>query len=119
MLVVLNGESMSPTLKNHSILIFDKDTSSIKKNDIVLINNGQENLVKRIVGTQDDYVCMSTAYPLSYTLVKKLPQKALTLSIFKLEKDEYFVQGDNLTYPYDSRNFGTVDKSQIKGKLAL
>ncbi len=38
---------------------------------------------------------------------------------FVLEKDEYFVMGDNRNHSTDSRNFGPVKKSEILGKVVL
>lgn len=37
--------------------------------------------------------------------------------IEKIEDNGYFLSGDNNTDSYDSRKFGLVDKSEIKGKV--
>lgn len=37
--------------------------------------------------------------------------------IEKIKDDGYFLSGDNKTDSYDSRGFGLVNKSKIKGKV--
>lgn len=41
----------------------------------------------------------------------------LNYSPRKIKKDEYFVMGDNRDFSYDSRFWGTVKKSKIKGQV--
>ena len=40
-------------------------------------------------------------------------------STFLLEKDEYFILGDNRSVSNDSRSFGPISKAQIIGKVVI
>lgn len=46
-------------------------------------------------------------------------KKTIVKRLAKIEKDNFFVQGDNLAESTDSRHFGAVKKADIIGKVLL
>ena len=48
--VQVDGHSMDPTLKDHQILILNKWKKDYNRFDIVVIDDGEERLIKRIIG---------------------------------------------------------------------
>jgi signal peptidase I len=51
---------------------------------------------------------------------KPIPQEySSDFSIFTLQKDDFFVIGDNLPESIDSRHFGPINSKQIQGKAIL
>ena len=57
--VVVVGDSMVPTLENKQILLLDKITykfKEIKRFDIVVIDTGKSEIIKRIIGLPGETV---------------------------------------------------------------
>ena len=46
-------------------------------------------------------------------------EKVFVKRIFKIDKEKYFVKGDNEKDSLDSRDFGWIEKKEILGKLIL
>jgi len=117
--VKVNGTSMYPTLKGNEIMILNK-LSSIDRYDIVVLKRAgdDDNLIKRIIGLPGDTVEIkdnkifindkeqkdSFGYGVTYNIDK-----------VKLGNDEYFILGDNRQISLDSRVFGKINRSEIKG----
>ena len=117
-----NGASMDNTLKDKDILLLNiidyKLNDNIKRYDIVVIDNEDEFLIKRIIGLPGDIVrCIDGEL---YINDKKIEEdysigKTSDFEV-KVRKGEYFVLGDNREVSLDSRYFGSFKKEQIKGK---
>lgn len=120
--VRVNGASMDNTLKDKEILLLNiidyKLNDNIKRYDIVVIDNEDEFLIKRIIGLPGDIVrCIDGEL---YINDKKIEEdysigKTSDFEV-KVRKGEYFVLGDNREVSLDSRYFGSFKKEQIKGK---
>lgn len=117
--VRVNGSSMYPTLKGNEIMLLNK-LGHIDRFDIVVlkIDNREDNLIKRIIGLPGESVEIKDND--IYINDKKLEDKfgyGVTYNIDKvtLKDDEYFILGDNRKISLDSRVFGTIHKSEIKG----
>lgn len=120
--VRVNGASMDNTLKDKDILLLNiidyKLNDNIKRYDIVVIDNEDEFLIKRIIGLPGDIVrCIDGEL---YINDKKIEEdysigKTSDFEV-KVRKGEYFVLGDNREVSLDSRYFGSFKKEQIKGK---
>lgn len=84
--VVVQGESMEPTLENGDTLICDTRNTTPQVGDIVVIlpfsEVGNQYIIKRVKFT---------------------------------ENGKIFVLGDNSENSYDSRNFGWIDTEKILG----
>ena len=120
--VRVNGASMDNTLKDKDILLLNiidyKLNDNIKRYDIVVIDNEDEFLIKRVIGLPGDIVrCIDGEL---YINDKKIEEdysigKTSDFEV-KVRKGEYFVLGDNREVSLDSRYFGSFKKEQIKGK---
>ncbi|MEY9974846.1 signal peptidase I [Lysinibacillus sp. RC46] len=146
--VLVKGVSMEPTLVDHDRVIVNKigpKFKSIDRFDIVvinniLINNEEENIIKRVIGLpgdkieyKDDQLYIngekySEPYLDQYKKVLKDPG-SLTYD-FTLDQDlgetsvpegYYFVLGDNRRKSNDSRNpeLGFIPKEKIMGTTSI
>lgn len=132
MAVEIRGASMSPTLLDGDRYLLYRCTylvRSPRKGEIVVIKDPEDHglSIKRIVGLPDELVevrgdglyinnsKMSEPYLLSkYKLAPHYdPQKPV-----RLEKDQYFVMGDNRNRSADSRIYGPVTRNAILGVIA-
>ena len=118
------GSSMDKTLTAGEILLLEKVDKNYKRYDIVVIKEGRERIIKRIIGMPGESIkiiegiiyingeAIDDKYASSYT-------ENFSLSKFDLEvipEDSYFVLGDNRIVSKDSRILGPIKKSQIQGK---
>lgn len=117
--VRVNGASMYPTLNGGEIMLLNK-LGKIDRYDIVVLKlqNGEDNLIKRIIGMPGETVEIRDND--IYINDKKIDDKfgfGVTYNIDKVElkEDEYFILGDNRKISLDSRVFGKINKSEIKG----
>ena len=129
----VNDSSMEPILsKDQRTLVFR--FSSIQENDIVLAKHPLDDgkvMIKRVVAVTGDTVEIrnkvlyvngqkansqgntsedSRNFPLGFT------DRDMMIPI-KLEKEQFFLMGDNRDRSYDSRELGPFTKSMIKGKV--
>lgn len=117
--VRVNGTSMYPTLKGNEIMLLNK-LGHIDRYDIVVLKKDgrDDNLIKRIIGLPGETVEIMDNQV--YINDKKIDDEygyGVTYNIDKitLKDDEYFILGDNRAISLDSRVFGTIHKSEIKG----
>ncbi len=124
---VVDGGSMTPTLKDGDVLVFQRVGVTYQAGDIALVrtSDGTEQ-VKRIVATPGqtvdidedtgevlvDGVALLEPYVYEDTLAKRGVSYPFTLG-----EDEYFVLGDNRGNSRDSRNYGAVSADQLDGRL--
>jgi signal peptidase I len=127
-LVVVVGESMTPTYKNRQILLA-KRTKHFQKSDVVVAYSDDRSLiVKRILYTPEEYY---------YYMMKKDGEFQLIIdnsyhSILKIKniddaymmelkvpKEHYYLIGDNFDKSDDSRRFGSVEEKDILYKVIL
>jgi len=96
---IVSGPSMVPSYYDGNYVYVSRIsllTRGIKKNDIVEIKIEGERLIKRIVGLPEETVIIENKE-------------------YHLDKDYYFVMGDNINNSEDSRDFGPIHKSKIIG----
>jgi len=99
----ISGNSMSPTLKNNTLIIVDKylfKMFSIKKGDILVLNHQKEEVIKRI----------------AYLPGERFEHEGKEI---ELKKDEIYILGDNSKESIDSRNYGPIKTNNIIGKIFL
>ena len=117
---VVEGESMLPNIQNNQEVKVDK-YKKISRYDIVVIDVGNHEIIKRVIGlpgdtlkfTKDDKLYINdeeTTYP--FEIIGKT--RTIDEEII-LDYQFYYVLGDNRDNAYDSRTFGKVSKSQIVG----
>ncbi len=129
--VVVVGESMEPTLINGDNVLIEKLsylTGKPKRYDIVVFPRGGSLLIKRIYGLPGENIRIDET-GLIYINDEPIDDKYAHEIMndpglaegdgVTLDKEQYFVLGDNRNYSIDSRNevVGCVTKKDIKGKV--
>lgn len=124
------GPSMKGTLNAGDVTIVNKlvyKFRTIKRNEIVSINQKDKIMVKRVIGLPGEHIeYKDNRLYVNGSLVLENNISVETKN-FKLEdigyetipKDMYFVLGDNRTNSSDSREFGLVKKDEIIGKIVM
>lgn len=118
-LIIVNGNSMSPTLKDGDKVIYKK-VDKLNRFDIIVINYQNDIIIKRIYGLPGETIEIKNG--IIYVNDKKIDDQYAYgntnyLTKITLEDDEYFVLGDNREISLDSRHIGPIKKVSIKGKI--
>jgi signal peptidase I len=128
--LIVEGESMSPTLEDGQFFMLNRLSYRLGKpmrGDIVVFKDPiQTDLsVKRIVGMPGEAI--SFKYP--YVIINGVPLDepylpdnvgtigAVDSSTVVVMPNQYFVLGDNRNRSIDSRKLGPIKKSWIKGRI--
>lgn len=125
----VEGNSMSPTLKNNDY-VYIKKTKSFKQGDLIAFEYNNKLLVRRVIALSNDEVNIDTN---GYVFVndKKLKEDYLSSRKDNPLRDEVFpyivpngkvfVLGDNRRQSIDSRmrDLGCIDQKQIIGKVVM
>lgn len=127
-LLLITGDSMEPNYHNGQLVILDKQTEEYRYGDVIAFRCKELEavLVKRIVACPGDIV-----YIKDRNLIVNghksivFPQKELfeyegrAKSEIKLQREEYFVMGDNMSKSKDSRfeEVSNVKEADILGKV--
>lgn len=121
----VDGNSMYPTLHNSNKVFYSRINKEYKPGDIVAIkmNNGK-TYVKRIAAVPGDTVNIQHGQVYINGILEDNPNALGVSNVTSLvnypylvEDNCYFVLGDNREVSDDSRNFGSIDSSQIQGKI--
>lgn len=125
-LAKVDGSSMKPNLKNNQYLLYSKINRNFKRFDIIVIKVENKLYVKRIIGLPGENIKYidNELYVNDLKTLENF-EKGVTenfelsdiYSSGKIPNNQYLVLGDNREYSYDSRNFGLVAMSDIKGKV--
>lgn len=127
--VRVEGKSMNTTLADGEIMLLNKivyKKNDIKRFDIVVINQEDKYIIKRVIGLPGETVeykdnvlyingeQLSDPYPSTVTDDFSIEDIGHT----KVPGDTYFVMGDNRSESLDSRypQVGVIKKSQIIGR---
>ena len=134
---VVSGASMEPNFEDWHYLIVDRVSYRFEmpqRGDVVIFDLPQDtsrSLIKRVIGLPGDTVILKGQ---SVTIVNDEHPKGLTLEepyldpanlggvnnmTVTLEKDQYFVLGDNRRVSADSRIWGTLPRKDIVGRVFL
>lgn len=117
----VNGKSMNNTLKDGDIMILDiigYRTSKLKRFDIVVVDNGKDYLIKRVIGLPNEEVeYIDNKLYINGKEIKDKYGKGKTKD-FKVtvNNNSYYVLGDNRENSLDSRYYGSFNKKKILGK---
>ena len=127
---LIDGDSMLPSLESRQYVlarIARKGQAAPERGRIVLLRNPLErgrNLAKRVVGLPGETVSLDKG--VTYVDGRILPEPylkgartaaATRLTEWVMGDDEYFVMGDNRADSLDSRTFGPVHRSLIRGLI--
>jgi len=117
--VVVEGTSMVPTLENSEKGVSFKRYTQPKRFDIVIINNNDKLLVKRVIGLPGENIkYVNSELYINDVFVKESFNPIGTTENFEysLGVDEYFCIGDNREHSMDSRVYGPFNIDQIIAK---
>lgn len=115
----VNGTSMVPTLEHGNFMILKKYAKNdLNRFDIVVIKNGKEKIIKRIIGLpkEDIEYKDNVLYIDGNALEKEFGLGYTSDFVDYCSNDEYFVLGDNREDSIDSRKLGCIKKEDILGK---
>ncbi len=118
--VKVDGDSMYNTLSDNDIVLLYK-LSSIDRFDIIVLKESDNNatIIKRVIGMPGDKVKIrNNKIYINNKIIEDEYAYGETSDYdeITLGDDEYFVLGDNRLISKDSRYFGAIKKSDIKGK---
>lgn len=116
--IIVNGNSMAPTLNDGEKILYKK-TDSFKRFDIIVFKYDSNTLIKRIYGLPGETIVINNGkiYIDSIELIDDNYAYNYTDgdNNIILGDNQYFVLGDNREISLDSRHFGPIDKKGIKG----
>lgn len=112
------SESMEPTLEAGNIVIGIRRDHNYQINDIVIFEKENHAMIKRIAADQDDLI----EYKAQKVLVNGVEMGSIRegyVDVFQIEKDHYYMLGDNCDHSYDSRYWDqpSIDKSDVLAKV--
>lgn len=135
---IVDGGSMLPTFHDKEFLLVDKFsylTHKANRGDVAIFKlyEGGTNpytgkhLVKRVIGLPGERVVVkngvttiyNTENPNGFILDESyITYKDLTKNVdVALDEDHYFMMGDNRAQSYDSRDWGPLNKVNLKGQV--
>lgn len=123
--IIIQGDSMNPTLYDGQILIMERISPRIRninRGDIIVfkIANGK-SFIKRVVALpNEDFEIRNGDIYINGEVIKDidLEEKMHTEDVkIHLTEEEYYVLGDNRNESADSRVLGPVQVGDIEGKV--
>ena len=121
----VQGASMEPSFYADDYLIVDELTprlAAYQRGDVVIFKHNSSFYIKRIIGLPGEKIAIKNDQVSINDFILKedyLTEKTSGAIDIVLEKDEYFVLGDNRDSSSDSRSWGALDKSLIVGRVWL
>lgn len=120
----VNGTSMYPTLQDKEFMILNKISlkQGINRFDIVVVQENNKYIIKRVIGLPGESVMYSdNKLYINGKVIEDNYSKTTTNDFDNviLGENEYFVLGDNRIVSKDSRVIGPVNIKNIKGKTNL
>lgn len=125
-LLLIQGDSMSPTYKNLQLAVVDKHNDDYMYGDVIACRKGKTVLVKRIVGMPGDE--LHTESGILYVNDRKseiaagdIGYEGVLSKGIVLRHDAFFVIGDNYAESRDSRyeDIGNIEREKIIGKIVF
>ena len=123
---LVSGDSMSPGLENGDMVLYTRIVKSCEPGDIVVIRMPSgEYYIKRVIAVEGDTVEIRDGQVLvnGQVLEEKYAtgateEEAGNLKYpYRVKSGRVFVLGDNREKSVDSRSFGAVSRTQIRGKV--
>ena len=122
----MKGISMVPSISDGDLVVYYRLEKQYLSGDIVVFDSGEDRYVLRIVATEGQTVDINGSGDLminghveeeqSYFKTKEAEDSSIKFP-YVVESGKIFVIGDYRKESKDSRIFGAIDKSQIKGKV--
>ena len=118
----VDGESMQPTLNNNDIVIYKGNVKNIKRFALVIFKFNNSLFIKRVIGLPGEKIeYRKNNLYVNGEEVSENFKKSVTsdLIVDLIPSNEIFVLGDNRIFSSDSRDFGSVKLSDVKGIMIL
>jgi signal peptidase I len=120
--IVVVGDSMLDYYANGKVLFANKLTFSVNRLDVVVADIKHLTVIKRVIGLPGETVSLINGCVYingvllddTFGVGNTYPADIVS---WTLNTDEYFLLGDNRLISTDSRYYGSVYESQIKGKI--
>ncbi|OZM57715.1 signal peptidase I [Lottiidibacillus patelloidae] len=132
--IVVDGESMSPTLQEDDRMIVTKISKPQRFDIVVFQAPDGRDYIKRVIGLPGDRIeykndvlyINGKAYNEPYleeykkkiidgTLTESFTLKETAVGSYTVPKDSLFVMGDNRKYSKDSRDIGAIPMEKVIG----
>jgi signal peptidase I len=125
----IKGRSMVPTFENGERVVVLKVFYDVERGDVVIFSSTEDptkDLIKRVIGLPGEHVRIEGGKV--YIDGELLEEDYLNESRVKhqvteedqtLAEGEYYVLGDNRDDSHDSRRFGAVSETKLKGKVVI
>ena len=123
-----HGVDMSPAVKDGDIVVYFRINSNYACGDIVVFKHNGKDYVSRIAAVKGDILSKGNNGRLIFNerihpinkdeglFYETSARRKINYPI-TIKDNEYFVLGDKRDTAEDSRYFGVIKKSQIKGKV--
>ncbi len=121
--VLVEGDSMKPTLKSGDVLTVNT-LKDVEKGDIIIVDNKGKLIIKRAIAVAHDRVKIKDGFVFvngklieeNYILKQgSTDNLSWTTEDYRLGENEIFYLGDNREDSSDSRIYGTCSKQDVKG----
>jgi signal peptidase I len=118
-IIIVSGYSMAPTYHNGQVLLMKRFGADYDYGDVIILKQeDQKDLVKRIIGLPGDVIRLEMGKIFRNDIeLSPYTCEEETLATYILEENEYFVIGDNYKDSIDSRQFGPVTIDNILGEI--
>lgn len=123
--VIVRGESMAPTLQDGQLIFSTKLNRTPKVGDVVIVEKDGGTIIKRVgMAPGDPYLEVRPKYAFDWSLAttsrwKQLARNGQVQSRINHVPEGYvYLLGDNPNHSLDSRVFGFVPVSSIRGIVA-
>lgn len=130
---VVSGHSMAPTFHSGSVYVMARSSfvhGPLRRGDVVVFDEGGDTYIKRVLATEGDHVTLykernsdeaevirDWQLPLLEKAILKPWQRNMQLVNYRIPAGYCYVVGDNLNHSVDSRSFGAVPVSAIRGRV--
>jgi len=129
---LVKGQSMEPSFYSGDYLIVDELTYRFrdpKRGEVIVFKypqNEKQKFIKRVIGLPgekieingEELIVKNEKGEIVYS--ERNPSNSIFGNLeIELEKNEFFVLGDNRAHSLDSRYFGKVKKREIIGRVVL
>lgn len=120
------NEDMRPAFHGGDMVIYDRMRTSPGINDVVVFEEKNNLYIGRVIAKGGDKVEIlekggikinNASFTENYIYEKTLPLTTVKYPL-ALQNNEYFVLADSRTNGLDSRYFGAISKSDIKGVVS-
>ena len=130
---LVSGSSMEPSFYNSDYLLVDELTYRFRepsRGEVIVFKypgNHRSYYIKRIIGLPGEHIVIDNGKISIYKDGKGIDLKEPYISHLKssghfettLNENQYFVMGDNRNFSFDSRSWGSLNRSEIIGLARL